>query len=204
MSDLPKSMSIDTTISNQELLRIEEMAAHVPCPAPLSANEKTRLMDEISGLLKQQDAVLVAHYYVGDDLQELALNTGGHVADSLEMARFGHDHPAQTLIVAGVRFMGETAKILNPEKRVLMVEDEATCSLDLSCPVDRFSQFCDAHPERKVVVYANTSAEVKARSDWVVTSGIELDIVRHMDQLGEKIILSHYRHLGVYIQQQSC
>jgi len=134
-------------------------------------------MDEIQQLPELQDAVLVAHYYVDDGLQEPALKTGGHVADSLEMARFGHDRPAQTLIVAGVRFMGETAKILNPGKRVQMVEDEATCSLDLFCPIDRFGQFCDAHPDRKVAVYATTSAEIKARSDWVVTSGIALDDV---------------------------
>src|SRR5690606_23038580 len=121
-------------------------------------------------LLKAQDAVLVAHYYVDDALQALAESSGGYVSDSLDMARFGHEHPASTLIVAGVRFMGETAKILNPEKRVLMPELEATCSLDLGCPIDRFAAFCDEHPDRTVVVYANTSAAVKARADWMVTS----------------------------------
>lgn len=199
----PTNQQINTTISDEELRRIEQMAAQISCPLPIKDEEKAVLMAEISQLLKQQDAVLVAHYYVDDDLQELALKTGGHVADSLEMARFGHDHPAQTLIVAGVRFMGETAKILNPEKRVLMVEDQATCSLDLSCPIDRFSKFCDAHPDRKVVVYANTSAEIKARSDWVVTSGIALDIVRHLHQQGEKIIWAPDRHLGDYIHHQT-
>lgn len=194
---------MNSTISQNELSRIEEMAAQVSCPLPIGKDEKAGLMAEISRLLIEQDAVLVAHYYVDDDLQELAIKTGGHVADSLAMARFGRDHPAQTLIVAGVRFMGETAKIINPEKRVLMVEDEATCSLDLSCPIDRFSQFCDAHPDRKVVVYANTSAEIKARSDWVVTSGIALDIVRHLHDQGEKIIWAPDRHLGDYIQNQT-
>jgi len=203
MSDHSTPESISTTISEEELSRIEEMAAAISCPMPVNADEKPLLMNEISQLLEQQNAVLIAHYYVDADLQELALKTGGHVADSLEMARFGHDHPAQTLIVAGVRFMGETAKILNPEKRVVMVEDEATCSLDLSCPIDRFSQFCDAHPDRKVVVYANTSAEIKARSDWVVTSGIALDIVRHLRDQGEKIIWAPDRHLGDYIQHQT-
>ncbi|MDO6749797.1 quinolinate synthase NadA, partial [Gilvimarinus sp. 1_MG-2023] len=82
--------------------------------------------------------------------------TGGCVADSLEMARFGANHPASTLVVAGVRFMGETAKVLSPEKRVLMPTLEATCSLDLGCPVDEFTEFCDQHPDRTVVVYANT------------------------------------------------
>ncbi len=203
MSDKPVTALAESTVSEEELDRIENLAANVACPLPVPDDEKKRLMDEIQQLLERQDAVLVAHYYVDDGLQELALKTGGHVADSLEMARFGHDHPAQTLIVAGVRFMGETAKILNPEKRVLMVEDEATCSLDLSCPIDRFSQFCDAHPDRKVVVYANTSAEIKARSVWVVTSGIALDIVRHLRDQGEKIIWAPDRHLGDYIQHQT-
>jgi quinolinate synthase len=203
MSDQPENTIIDPTISNEELNRIEELAAAITCPLPIGRDEKDELVAEISDLLEQQNAVLIAHYYVDADLQELALKTGGHVADSLEMARFGHDHPADTLIVAGVRFMGETAKILNPEKRVLMVEDEATCSLDLSCPIDRFSAFCDAHPDRKVVVYANTSAEVKARSDWVVTSGIALDIVRNLHEQGEKILWAPDRHLGDYIQHQT-
>ena len=191
------------TISVNELERIEQMAAEVVCPVPPTEARRAELKRRITALLQEQDAVLVAHYYVAEDLQSLALETGGHVADSLEMARFGHEHSASTLIVAGVRFMGETAKILNPEKRVLMVEDEATCSLDLSCPIDRFSHFCDAHPDRKVVVYANTSAEVKARSDWVVTSGIALDIVSYLTASGEKIIWAPDRHLGSYIREQT-
>jgi quinolinate synthase len=83
--------------------------------------------------------VLVAHYYVDADLQDLAEETGGCVSDSLEMARFGRDHAAKTLVVAGVRFMGETAKILSPEKRILMPDLDATCSLDLGCPADEFA-----------------------------------------------------------------
>lgn len=104
------------------------------------------------------------------------------------MARFGNAHPAKTVVVAGVRFMGETAKILNPEKRVLMPTLEATCSLDLGCPVEEFSAFCDQHPERTVVVYANTSAAVKARADWVVTSSCALEIVESLMDNGETII----------------
>jgi quinolinate synthase len=96
--------------------------------------------------------------------------------------------------------MGETAKILNPEKRVVMPELTAECSLDLSCPVDAFSAFCDQHPDRTVVVYANTSADVKARSDWVVTSANAVDIVAHLHALGEKIIFAPDRHLGNYVQ----
>jgi len=198
-----KTGDFSNTISESELKRIEQLAAEVTCPVPLNEAQRVEIKQRITERLVEQDAVLVAHYYVDDDLQSLALETGGHVADSLEMARFGHDNDASTLIVAGVRFMGETAKILNPEKRVVMVEDEATCSLDLSCPIDRFNQFCDAHPDRKVVVYANTSAEVKARSDWVVTSGIALDIVSHLTAQGEKIIWAPDRHLGSYIQEQT-
>jgi len=190
-------------VPDSELGRIENLAAAVHCPVPPGPERRHELMQRCSALLKEQGAVLVAHYYVSDDLQELALNTGGHVADSLEMARFGHEHEAGTLIVAGVRFMGETAKILNPEKRVVMVEDDATCSLDLSCPADRFGRFCDAYPDRTVVVYANTSAEVKARSDWVVTSGIALDIVSHLTARGEKLIWAPDRHLGSYIEEQT-
>src|SRR6266436_1747314 len=154
-------------------------------------------------LLAQHDAVLVAHYYVDGELQDLALETGGCVADSLEMARFGRDHPARTLVVAGVRFMGETAKILNPEKRVLMPDLEATCSLDLGCPADEFSAFCDGHSERTVVVYANTSAAVKARADWVVTSAIALDVARHLHTRGERILWAPDRHLGAYVQSRT-
>lgn len=130
-------------------------------PRDPNSEEKPALIAHIKQMLIEQDAVLVAHYYVNSDLQDLAEATGGYVSDSLDMAKFGHEHPAKTLIVAGVRFMGETAKILNPEKRVLMPDLEANCSLDLGCPADEFSAFCDAHPDRTVVVYANTSAAVK-------------------------------------------
>ncbi len=165
--------------------------------------EKAELIARIKRLLKEQDAVLVAHYYVHPDLQDLAEATGGMVSDSLDMANFGHQHPAKTIVVAGVRFMGETAKILNPEKRVLMPDLEAECSLDLGCPADEFSAFCDAHPDRIVVVYANTSAAVKARADWMVTSSIALPIVKHLKGQGQKILWAPDRHLGHYIQQQT-
>lgn len=146
---------------------------------------------------------MVAHYYTDPMIQALAEETGGCVSDSLEMARFGHSHEASTLIVAGVKFMGETAKILSPEKRVLMPTLEATCSLDLGCPADQFSDFCDQHPDRTVVVYANTSAAVKARADWVVTSSIAVQVVQHLDDLGEKILWAPDKHLGDYVQRQT-
>lgn len=88
-------------------------------PAPLNEQEKQTYKDRIKQLLIEKDAVLVAHYYTDPEIQALAEETGGCVADSLEMARFGNKHPAKTLIVAGVRFMGETAKVLTPEKRLL-------------------------------------------------------------------------------------
>ncbi len=172
-------------------------------PAPLSTDDKQLYKERIKALLKAKDAVLVAHYYTDPEIQALAEETGGCVSDSLEMARFGNQHSAKTLIVAGVKFMGETAKILNPEKTVLMPTLEATCSLDLGCPAEQFSAFCDAHPDRVVVVYANTSAAVKARADWVVTSSIALDVVEHLDSEGKKILWGPDRHLGAYVQKQT-
>lgn len=159
--------------------------------------------EKIKQLLEQQNATLIAHYYTDPDIQALAEATGGCVADSLEMARFGRDSAAETLIVAGVKFMGETAKILSPNKKILVADLEATCSLDVGCPADEFSKFCDQYPDRIVVVYANTSAEVKARADWVVTSAIALDIVRALHDEGKKIIWGPDRHLGHYIAEQT-
>ena len=172
-------------------------------PEPVTGDEKESLLQDIRRLLRERNAVLVAHYYVDGVIQDLATETGGLVADSLEMARFGRDHSAQTLIVAGVRFMGETAKILSPEKTVLMPDLQANCSLDLGCPADAFAQFCDAHPDRTVVVYANTSAAVKARADWMVTSSCAVSIVKHLHSQGEKILFAPDRHLGHYIAEQT-
>ena len=175
--------------------------ARVPAePAPA---ERAALKDRIRTLLREKNAVMVSHYYVHPDLQDLAEETGGLVSDSLEMARFGRDHAAQTLVVSGVRFMGETAKILSPEKTVLMPDPDATCSLDLGCPADAFGAFCDQHPDRTVVVYANTSAAVKARADWLVTSSCALEIVAALKAAGHKILWAPDRHLGGYIQQQT-
>ncbi|HDZ56282.1 MAG TPA: quinolinate synthase NadA [Pseudomonas xinjiangensis] len=172
-------------------------------PPALSDSEQADYLARIAAALKARDAVLVAHYYTDPLIQALAEQTGGCVSDSLEMARFGKEHPASTLVVAGVRFMGETAKILSPEKRVLMPTLEATCSLDIGCPIDEFSAFCDQHPDRTVVVYANTSAAVKARADWVVTSSCAQAIVEHLMDKGEKILWAPDQHLGSYIQRQT-
>lgn len=172
-------------------------------PEVLPPERVAELKAEIAGLLSARGAVLVAHYYVDGHVQDLAEETGGFVSDSLEMARFGRDHEAGTLVVSGVRFMGETAKILSPEKRVIMPTLEAECSLDIGCPPDEFEAFCKANPERTVVVYANTSARVKAMSDWVVTSSVALPIVEMLDARGEKILWAPDKHLGHYIQTQT-
>ncbi len=172
-------------------------------PAPLNNEQKQAYIASIKQLLQDKNAVLIAHYYTDPEIQLLAEQTGGFVGDSLEMAKFGQRHSAEILIIAGVRFMGESAKILTPEKRILMPILEAECSLDLSCPVDEFSAFCDAHPDHTVVVYANTSAAVKAKADWVVTSSIALDIVEHLDAEDHKIIWGPDRHLGAYIAKQT-
>jgi quinolinate synthase len=166
----------------------------------LSAPERAALRERIKHLLKEQNAVLIAHYYVDAEIQRLAEDSGGHVSDSLDMARFGYEHPATTLVVAGVRFMGETAKILSPEKRVLMPVLEAECSLDLGCPAEQFVPFCDAHPDRVVVVYSNTSAAVKARADYVVTSSIAVKLAGHLHKQGKKILWAPDKHLGSYIR----
>jgi quinolinate synthase len=192
------------SIASEKLLEIRELVKNHLASievCKISGEREEQLKAQIRENLARENAVLVAHYYTQDAVQDLAEETGGIVSDSLDMARFGKDHPAQTLVVAGVRFMGESAKILTPEKRVLMPTLEATCSLDIGCPIEEFSGFCDANPDRTVVVYANTSAAVKARADWVVTSSIAKDVVAHLHEQGEKILFAPDRHLGDYIQR---
>lgn len=182
---------------------IETIYPFPPKPVPLTQEQNDVHIANIKKLLAEKDAVLIAHYYTDPQIQALAESTGGFVGDSLEMAKFGNRHPASTLIIAGVRFMGESAKILTPEKTILMPTLEAECSLDLGCPADKFTEFCDAHPDHTVVVYANTSAAVKARADWVVTSSIALEIVEHLDSQDKKIIWGPDRHLGSYIANKT-
>ena len=192
--------------NNDALAKPAREAIRIPSrpnrPA-LDDSQKNALKTHIKRLLRERSALLVAHYYTDGDLQELAEETGGCVADSLEMARFGSQQDVSTLVVCGVRFMGETAKILNPEKRILMPDLNATCSLDDGCPPDEFNRFCDQHPDRTVVVYANTSAKVKARSDWMVTSAIALPVVQHLAAKGEKVLWAPDKHLGHYVQRQT-
>ena len=187
----------------EQRLIVEDYLNRSPSANSSDVSDLNALKAEIKAQLRAKDAVLIAHYYTDPMIQELAEETGGIVSDSLEMARFGNNHNAETLIVAGVKFMGETAKILTPHKRVLMPTLEATCSLDIGCPADQFSAFCDQHPDRTVVVYANTSAAVKARADWVVTSSIALEVVDYLDSEGEKILWAPDKYLGNYVQKET-
>jgi len=196
-------MSLAETIPQQLQASIDSIIDSVT-PSPwLSEAEKADYISKIKDLLAEKNAVLIAHYYVDDELQSLAESTGGYVSDSLDMANFGAQHSASTLVIAGVRFMGETSKILSPEKTVIMPTLDAECSLDLGCPIDEFSQFCDQHPDREVVVYANTSVEVKARADWIVTSSNAIQIVEHLMAEGKKIVWGPDRHLGQYIKNKT-
>ena len=189
-------------VEEQQLI-VEDYLSRSPSANSSDVSDLNELKAEIKAQLRAKDAVLIAHYYTDPMIQELAEETGGIVSDSLEMARFGNSHSAETLVVAGVKFMGETAKILTPHKRVLMPTLEATCSLDIGCPADQFSAFCDQHPDRTVVVYANTSAAVKARADWVVTSSIALEVVDYLDSQGEKILWAPDKYLGNYVQKET-
>ena len=194
-------MTAETTLKRSYTLAKEQIPPTIV--EQIGDDERAELNQKIKSQLDQQNAVIVAHYYTDPDLQTLADETGGTVSDSLDLARFGNESDAETLVVCGVKFMGETAKILNPEKRVLMPDLEANCSLDLGCPVDEFSAFCDAHPDRVVVVYANTSAAVKARADWMVTSGSAVDVIRHLASEGKKIIWAPDKYLGDYVQKET-
>lgn len=187
----------------EQRLIVEDYLSRSPSANSSDVSDLNALKAEIKAQLRAKDAVLIAHYYTDPMIQELAEETGGIVSDSLEMARFGNSHSAETLVVAGVKFMGETAKILTPHKRILMPTLEATCSLDIGCPADQFSAFCDQHPDRTVVVYANTSAAVKARADWVVTSSIALEVVDYLDSQGEKILWAPDKYLGNYVQKET-
>lgn len=193
--DVPKSLENEINATAAQARSVTHSA--------LGEMAESKLREKLLKQLKEQNAILVSHYYVDEELQDLAELSGGTVSDSLEMARYAYEHDASTIVVAGVKFMAETSKILSPEKRVLLLDNDAECSLDIGCPIDEFSAFCDEHPDRTVVVYANTSAQVKARADWVVTSSIALEICTHLRDKGEKIIWGPDRFLGNYIQKET-
>ena len=186
---------------------LEKIRQHnIACPTS-GEIDQSNLSDEdmqnLQDLLKKNNASLIAHYYTDFSLQKAAEATGGFVGDSLEMAKFGKNSQASHLIIAGVRFMGETAKILSPHKQVSLLAPEATCSLDILTPAASFKAFIEKHPEREVVVYANTSAEVKALADWVVTSSIAVDLIEYLDSQDKKILWAPDKYLGSYIQKKT-
>lgn len=156
--------------------------------------EKQILIDEINKLRKEKNAVIMAHYYQTSDIQDIA----DFVGDSLALAQWAAKTDADIIVLCGVHFMGETAKILCPGKRVLIPDENAGCSLADSCPADEFEAFVKAHPDYTVVSYVNTSAAVKALTDVVVTSSNAKKIVEQFPQ-DEKIIFAPDKNLGNYI-----
>lgn len=158
------------------------------------------IIDEISTLKKQQDATILAHYYQDGDIQELADYTG----DSLKLARIATKVASGTIVFCGVHFMAETAKILNPAKRVLLPDMKAGCSLADSCPADRLARFQEMLRANdrcfQTVAYINTSAAVKALSDWIVTSGNAEEVIRRVP-VDQEILFVPDRHLGQYLEE---
>ncbi len=158
----------------------------------------TNLIEEIAKLKKQKNAVLMAHYYQTGDIQDIA----DIIGDSLALAQKAVGIDADIILLAGVHFMGETVKILNPNKKVLVPDLNAGCSLADSCNAADFAKFTSEHPDHKVISYVNTSADVKALTDVVVTSTNALQIVNSFPK-DEKIIFGPDRNLGSYINAQT-
>lgn len=159
---------------------------------------KSALKEEIKALKKERDAAIMAHYYTDGDIQDIA----DVVGDSLALAQKARKLPNKVIVLCGVHFMGETAKILCPDRTVLVPDMEAGCSLADSCPADEFKAFVEAHPGYTVVSYVNTTADVKALTDVVVTSSNAQKIVEALPA-DEKIIFGPDRNLGNYINQQT-
>ena len=152
------------------------------------------LREEISRLKKEKNALIMAHYYQRDEIQEIA----DFIGDSLALARQAAKNNADIIVMCGVHFMGETAKILCPGKKVLIPDPKAGCSLADSCDPEKFKEFVEAHPDHTVISYVNTSAAVKALTDIVVTSGNARNIVEKLPE-DEKIIFGPDHNLGEYI-----
>ena len=156
--------------------------------------EKQNLIDEINRLKKEKNAVIMAHYYQTADIQDIA----DVVGDSLALAQWAAKTEAEIIVLCGVHFMGETAKILSPDKKVLIPDADAGCSLADSCPADKFEEFVNAHPDHTVISYVNTTAAVKALTDVVVTSTNAKKIVDQFPQ-DAKLIFGPDKNLGNYI-----
>ncbi|NCB84657.1 MAG: quinolinate synthase NadA [Bacteroidia bacterium] len=156
--------------------------------------EKQKLIEEIARLKKEKNAVIMAHYYQTADIQDIA----DVVGDSLALAQRAAKTDADVIVLCGVHFMGETAKILSPQKKVLIPDADAGCSLADSCPADKFEEFVKAHPDHTVISYVNTTAAVKALTDVVVTSTNAKKIVDQFPQ-DAKLIFGPDKNLGNYI-----
>jgi len=156
--------------------------------------ETTQLIHAINKLKKEKNAVIMAHYYQTGDIQDIADNVG----DSLALAQWASKTDADIIVLCGVHFMGETAKILSPSKKVLIPDMNAGCSLADSCPADKFEEFTKAHPDHTVISYVNTTAAVKALTDVVVTSTNAKKIVESFPK-DAKLIFGPDRNLGNYI-----
>lgn len=160
----------------------------------LDTDLKKRLADEIAALKKEKKAVIMAHYYQRDEIKEIA----DFIGDSLALARKAAETDADVIVMCGVHFMGETAKILCPDRTVLIPDAKAGCSLADSCDPAEFGKFVEEHPDHTVISYVNTSAAVKALTDIVVTSGNARKIVESLPE-DEKIIFGPDHNLGEYI-----
>ncbi len=167
-------------------------ASNSPIPAGLD------LVAEITRFKKEKNAVLLAHYYQEEEIQDVA----DFIGDSLELARRAKDSSADIIVFAGVHFMAEGAKILNPGRKVLMPDLRAGCSLSDSCPPEAFARYRALHPDHFVVSYINCSAAIKAQSDVIVTSSNAVKIVNKIPK-DRKIIFAPDRNLGAYVAKQT-
>lgn len=153
---------------------------------------------EINRLRKEKNAVILAHYYQTSDIQDIA----DYIGDSLGLARKAEQVDADIIVFAGVHFMAETAKILNPETKVVLPDANAGCSLAESAPKEKFKAFIDQYPDHKVISYVNATADVKTMSDVVCTSSNAVDIVNSFDE-NEKLIFAPDKNLGAYINKMT-
>lgn len=164
----------------------------------MKVDNSLQLQDEILKLKKEKDAVILGHYYQKGEIQEIA----DFIGDSLALAQIASTLSNRIIVMCGVHFMGETVKILCPEKKVLVPDMEAGCSLADSCPAGEFAEFISRYPGYTVISYVNTSAAVKALTDIVVTSGNAMKVVESLPA-DEKIIFGPDRNLGNYINSQT-
>ena len=161
-------------------------------------SDRATLLADISRLRRERKAVILAHYYQADEIQDVA----DFIGDSLQLARQAAATEAEVIVFCGVHFMAETAKILSPQKQVLLPDLEAGCSLSDSCPADRFQAFIARHPDHVVVTYVNSSAAVKAMSDWCVTSSNAVAVVNAIPRL-QPIIFAPDQFLGDWVMRET-